>query len=213
MSLSTTPAVFVVDNEIQDRESLAMLIESAGWQPIMFATAGEFLACPKLDAPSCLIMDLNLPDLNGLELQERLSTERRDLPVIFLSRDVDIPTAVRAIKGGALELMLKPFDANELLCAIRNAIKRSEMTLRRAMEFDKLRTDYESLTCREREVMSGVVFGLPNKLVGTELGISEITVKAHRGNVMRKMKADSFAQLVNMASKLRVVRYLTTSTA
>jgi FixJ family two-component response regulator len=210
---SAAPIVFVVDNDISVRESLTMLIQSAGWQSQTFASATEFLAHQNSAIPSCLILDHTLPDLNGLELQERISTERCDMPIIFLSSHVDIPMAVKAIKRGALEFLIKPFDSDVLLSAIGHAIKRSEIALRREMELHGLRADYESLTCREREVMAGVVSGLLNKQVGTELGISEITVKAHRGNVMRKMKADSFAHLVNMASRLRVVRYLTTSAA
>jgi len=210
---SSTPIVFVVDNEISVRESLAMLIQSAGWQSRIFASANEFLAHQKSAGPSCLILDVTLPDLNGLELQERISTERCDLPIIFLSSHVDIPMAVKAIKRGALEFLTKPFDSDILLSAIRYAIRRSEITLSRELELHRLRADYESLSRREREVMAGVASGLLNKEVGTELGISEITVKAHRGNVMRKMKAASFAHLVNMASRLRVVRYLTTSAA
>jgi FixJ family two-component response regulator len=146
-------------------------------------------------------------------LQERIATERCDIPIIFLSGHVDLPAAVKAIKRGALEFLIKPFDSDMLLSTIRNAIKRSELALRRNIEFHRLRSDYESLSCREREVMTGVVSGLLNKEVGAELGISEITVKVHRGSVMRKMKADSFAHLVNMASKLRVVRHLSTSAA
>lgn len=146
-------------------------------------------------------------------MQERISIERSDLPIIFLSSQVDIPMAVKAIKRGALEFLMKPFDTDVLLNAVRYAIKRSELALSREMESHRLRADYGSLTPREREVMAGVASGLLNKQVGMELGISEITVKTHRGNVMRKMKADSFAHLVNMAAKLRVVRHLTPSAA
>ena len=213
MSCSTTSIVFIVDNDISVRESLTILIESAGLRPQTFASAAEFLAHPKSATPSCLVLDSILPDLNGLELQERVSAERCDIPIIFLSSHVDISTAVKAIKRGALEFLLKPFDSDMLLSTIRSAIKRSEITLRREMEFHRLRADYESLSRREREVMAGVASGLLNKEVGTELGISEITVKVHRGSVMRKMKADSFAHLVNMASRLRVVRHLTASAA
>ena len=213
MSCTTTPIVFIVDNDISVRESLTILIENAGLRPQTFASAAEFLAHPKSATPSCLVLDSILPDLNGLELQERVSAERCDIPIIFLSSHVDISTAVKAIKRGALEFLLKPFDSDMLLSTIRSAIKRSEITLRREMEFHRLRADYESLSRREREVMAGVASGLLNKEVGTELGISEITVKVHRGSVMRKMKADSFAHLVNMASRLRVVRHLTASAA
>jgi FixJ family two-component response regulator len=213
MSCSAIPIVFVVDNDISVRESLAILLESAGWQLQAFASAAEFLAHPKSATPSCLVLDSILPDLSGLELQERISTERSDIPIIFLSGHADLPAAVKAIKRGAIEFFLKPFDSEMLLSTIRSAIKRSEMTLRREMELHRLRSDYESLSRREREVMAGVASGLLNKEVGTELGISEITVKVHRGSVMRKMKADSFAHLVNMASRLRVVRHLATSVA
>ena len=213
MSCSAMPIVFVVDNDISVRESLAILIQSIGWQSQTFASAAEFLAHPKSATPSCLVLDSILPDLNGLELQERISAERCDIPIIFLSGHADLPAAVKAIKRGAIEFFLKPFDPEMLLSTFRSAIKRSEMTLRREMELHRLRTDYESLSCREREVMAGVASGLLNKEVGTELGISEITVKVHRGSVMRKMKADSFAHLVNMASRLRVVRHLATNVA
>jgi FixJ family two-component response regulator len=213
MLCSPTPIVFVVDNDVSVRQSLALMIQSAGWQPQLFASATEFLTHPKSAIPSCLILDFTLPDANGLELQERIATERCDIPIIFLSVHVDLPAAVKAIKRGALEFLIKPFDSDMLLSTIRNAIKRSELALRRNIEFHRLRSDYESLSCRERAVMAGVVSGLLNKEVGAELGISEITVKVHRGSVMRKMKADSFAHLVNMASKLRVVRHLSTSAA
>ena len=213
MSCSAMPIVFVVDNDISVRESLAILIQNTGWQSQTFASATEFLAHPKSATPSCLVLESILPDLNGLELQERVSAERCDIPIIFLSGDADLPAAVKAIKRGAIEFFLKPFDSEMLLSTIRSAIKRSEMTLRREMELHRLRSDYESLSRREREVMAGVASGLLNKEVGTELGISEITVKVHRGSVMRKMKADSFAHLVNMASRLRVVRHLATSVA
>src|SRR6202041_1890041 len=162
---------------------------------------------PRSVVPSCLILDVTLPDLNGLELQERVASERPDMPIIFLTGIADVAMTVRAMKRGALEFLTKPFDAEALLIGIQQAIKRSEAALGRENQLHALRTDYGSLTQREREVMTLVVSGLLNKQVGGELGISEITVKAHRGNVMRKMKADSFVHLVNMASRLRV-RYL-----
>ena len=213
MSSCAAPIVFIVDNDISVRESLAVQIESAGWQSQTFASAAEFLAHPKSVIPSCLVLDSILPDLNGLELQERVSAERCDMPIIFLSSHVDISLVVKAIKRGALEFLIKPFDFETLLGAIRNAIRRSEAVLSRETEVHRLRMDYASLSRREREVMAGVASGLLNKEVGTQLGISEITVKAHRGNVMRKMKADSFAHLVNMASRLRVVRQMTANAA
>ena len=213
MTCPSTPTVFIVDNDMSIRESLTVLIQSAGWQSQTFASAAEFLAHPKSAIPSCLVLDSILPDLNGLELQERVSSEHCGMPIIFLSSHIDISMAVKAIKRGALEFLIKPFDFDVLLSTIRSAIKRSELMLSREAEFQRLRADYESLSRREREVMKGVASGLLNKEVGTELGISEITVKVHRGSVMRKMKADSFAHLVNMASRLRVVRHLTTSVA
>jgi FixJ family two-component response regulator len=209
----TPPTVFVVDNDDSVRNSLTMLIQCGGWQSKTFASASDFLAHPRSASPCCLILDLALPDLNGLELQERVAAEYCGMPIIFLTSHVDIAMTVKAIKRGALEFLMKPFASQILLNTIRVAIKRSETTLIRETDLRRLRADYGSLTPREREVMAGVAAGLPNKQVGTELGISEITVKAHRGNVMRKMKADSFAHLVNMASKLRVVRYLTPSAA
>ena len=206
MSVAVTPIVFVVDSDASVRESLELLVCAAGWRAETFASAREFLARPRSVVPSCLILDLTLPDLNGLELQERIATERTDMPIIFLTGLADVAMTVRAMKRGALEFLTKPFDAEVLVIAIQQAIRRSEIALGRENQLHALRTVYGSLTQREREVMTLVVSGLPNKLVGGELGISEITVKAHRGSVMRKMKADSFANLVNMAARLRVTR-------
>ena len=213
MSHAFTPIVFVVDSDASVRESLEQLIRTAGWRPETFASAHEFLARPRAVVPSCLILDVTLPDLNGLELQERIASERSDMPIIFLTGNADIPMTVRAMKRGALEFLTKPFDPAVLLNGIQHAIKRSEAALGREHQLHALRTQYGSLTHREREVMKLVVAGLLNKQVGGELGISEITVKAHRGNVMRKMKADSFANLVNMAASLRVTRPPATSLA
>ena len=206
MSLAPTPIVFVVDSDASVRESLEQLISAAGWRAETFASAQEFLGRPRSFVPSCLILDVTLPDLSGLELQERIATERTDMPIIFLTGLADVAMTVRAMKRGALEFLTKPFDAEVLVIAIQQAIRRSEIALGRENQLHALRTVYGSLTQREREVMTLVVSGLPNKLVGGELGISEITVKAHRGSVMRKMKADSFANLVNMAARLRVTR-------
>lgn len=207
---SLTPTVYVVHDDISVRESLEILIRNAGWQPQTFTSAFEFLARPRTAVPCCVILDVALTELSGLELQERIAAERSDMPVIFLTDFCDIRTVVKAMKGGALEFLIRPIDDAVLLSTIRNAIKRSAAVLGREGELQTLRADYGSLTPREREVMTLVVSGLLNKQVGGELGISEITVKAHRGNVMRKMKADSFAHLVNMAARLRVARPLTT---
>ena len=213
MSHASTPIVFVVDSDPSVRESLELLVRAAGWRAETFASAQQFLARPRSLVPSCVIMDVTLPDLNGLELQERIASERTDMPIIFLTGSADIATTVRAMKRGALEFLTKPFDAEALLIGIQQAIKRSEAALGRENQLHALRTGYGSLTQREREVMTLVVSGLPNKQVGGELGISEITVKAHRGNVMRKMKANSFANLVHMAARLRVTRSTATSYA
>jgi FixJ family two-component response regulator len=213
MSDVFTPIVFVVDSDASVRESLELLVHAAGWRAETFASARQFLARPRSFVPSCLILDVTLPDLNGLELQERIASERTDLPIIFLTDSADIEMTVRAMKRGALEFLTKPFDAEALLIGIQHALKRSEAALGRENQLQKLRTGYGLLTQREREVMTLVVSGLPNKRVGGELGISEITVKAHRGNVMRKMKANSLANLVNMAVRLRVTSSTATSSA
>lgn len=199
-----TPIVFVVDNDISVRESLEMLISNAGWQPETFASAKEFLSRPRVLAPSCLILDVALPDLNGLELQKRVAVDRIDMPIIFITGYGDVPMTVQAMKAGAVEFLTKPFSDDVLLNAIRHAIERSQTAIDHAAEIRALQERHASLSPREREVMALVVCGLMNKQVGGELGISEITVKAHRGQVMRKMKANSLADLVNMAARLRL---------
>jgi FixJ family two-component response regulator len=199
-----TPIVFVVDDDVSVRESLELLIRCAGWQPETFASAQEFLARPRVLAPSCLVLDVTLPDLNGLDLQKRVAVDRIDMPIIFITGCGDVPMTVQAMKAGAVEFLTKPFADDVLLDAIRHAIERSHIALRHEAEVRALRDCYASLSRREREVMALVVSGLLNKQVGGELGISEITVKAHRGQVMRKMQAHSFADLVNMAAKLRL---------
>ena len=196
------PTVFVVDDDISVRESLESLIRFAGLRPETYASAGEFLGRPRADVPSCLVLDVSLPDLNGLDLQKRIAGDQMDLPIIFITGYGDIPMTVEAMKGGAVEFLTKPFEGEVLLSAIRNAIDRSTASLGEGADRKAVRECYASLTKREREVMTLVVSGLRNKNVSRRLGISEITVKAHRGKMMRKMKAHSFAELVRMASKL-----------
>ena len=199
-----TPIVFVVDDDISVRQSLALLIDSAGLQSEAFACAQDFLSCPRSLSPSCLVLDLSLPDIDGLELQRRVAVDRIDMPIIFITGNGDVPTAVQAMKAGAFEFLTKPLGGEELLRAIENAIERSNSALEQEAAMRDLRDCHASLSRREGEVMALVVSGLLNKQVGGELGISEITVKAHRGRVMKKMKADSLADLVNMAAKLHI---------
>jgi FixJ family two-component response regulator len=199
-----TQVVFVVDDDVSVRESLEALIRFAGWQPKTFASAHEFLAHRRSDVPSCLILDVLLPDLNGLDLQQRLTGDQAHLPIIFITGHGDIPMTVQAMKAGAVEFLPKPFRDDVLLSAIRNAIERSRAARGEDAERQAVRECYASLTARERDVMTLVVSGRLNKQIGRELGISEITVKAHRGRVMRKMKARSLADLVRMAAKLNL---------
>jgi FixJ family two-component response regulator len=198
-----TPVVFVVDDDVSVRESLELLILSAGWQPETFASAEDFLERSRSDRPSCLVLDLSLPNLNGLDLQRRV-VDRGDMPIIFITGYGDVPTTVKAMKAGAAEFLTKPFSDEVLLNGIRQAIERSRTALGREAELRALRDCYASLTPRERETMALVVSGLLNKQIAAELGISEITVKAHRGQVMRKMRVDSLADLVRVAGALDV---------
>ena len=197
-----TPVVFVVDDDVSVRESLELLIRSVGWQPETFESAQKFLVYPRSAVPNCLILDVNLPDLNGLDLQQLVSVERTDMPIIFVTGYGDVPMTVKAMKAGAVEFLTKPFSEDVLLAAIEQALERSRTALALDSEMQALRNRHASLSRREQEVMALVVTGLLNKQVGFELGISEITVKAHRGQVMRKMKAGSLADLVNMAARL-----------
>jgi len=201
--LHATPVVFVVDDDISVRESLQGLIGCAGWQTEVFASAEEFLARPRPNVPSCLVLDITLPDLNGLQLQKQIASDRIDMPIIFITGHGDVPMTVQAMKAGAVEFLTKPFNDEVLLGAIRDAIERSHTARDQEADLQSLRQRHASLSRREREVMALVVAGQLNKQVGGELGISEITVKAHRGKMMRKMRADSLADLVNMGAKLR----------
>jgi len=200
---SDTPVVFIVDDDISVRESLELLVRNENWRPETFASAQEFLDHPRTYVPSSLVLDLSLPGLNGLELQKRLAVERTDMPIIFITGYGDIPKTVQAMKAGAVEFLTKPLNNDVLVSAIGKALERSRLALARDAEMQQLRGRYTSLTSREKQVMELVVSGLLNKQVGGELGISEITVKAHRAQVMQKMKANSLADLVRTAAKLR----------
>ncbi|MDP9465281.1 MAG: response regulator, partial [Actinomycetota bacterium] len=199
-----TPIVFVVDDDVSVRESLEPLIRRAGWKPETFSSARDFLSRIRDETPSCLVLDVELPDLNGLEVQERVAANRTEMPIIFITGHGDIPMSVRAMKAGAAEFLTKPFERDVLLAAIRRAIERSRVALVQASELKLLNQRYASLTPREREVLVWVVSGLLNKQVGAELSMTEATVKAHRGQVMQKMKTDSLADLVRIAARLEL---------
>ena len=199
--VDVTPLVFVVDDDVSVRESLELLLRTAGWRSETFRSAQDFLSRPRATVPCCLVLDVTMPGLNGLDLQQRLA-ERSEMPIIFMSGYGDVPMTVRAMKAGAVEFLTKPFKDDVLLDAIGHAIERSRAAQRDLSDLQALQGCYASLTQREREVMGLVVSGLLNKQVGGELGISEVTVKAHRGQVMRKMKADSLADLVKMSARI-----------
>jgi FixJ family two-component response regulator len=201
---AVTPVVFIVDDDISVRESLELLITDSGWRPELFASAQDFLARPRAQGPSCLVLDVSLPDLNGLELQKRIAADRTDMPIIFITGRGDIPTTVQAMKAGAVEFLTKPFSPDALLEAIRGAVEHSRSSLQDQAGLQVLRERHQALSRREREVMALVVRGQLNKQVGGALGISEITVKAHRGRVMRKMRASSLPELVNIAAQLGI---------
>jgi len=196
-----SPIVFVVDDDISVRESLELLIKSAGWRAEIFASGTDFLGRPRATVPCCLLLDVSLPGLNGLDVQRQLA-ERSEMPIIFISGYGDVPMTVQAMKAGAVEFLTKPLKDDVLLDAIASALERSRIALRVDAEMQAIKSCYQSLTPRERDVMALVVAGLLNKQVGGQLGISEITVKAHRGQVMRKMHAESLPDLVTMAARL-----------
>jgi FixJ family two-component response regulator len=203
---TTAPIVFVVDDDILVRNALEQLIERAGWKPVSFACADEFLAYPRADVPSCLVLDVGGSDLAGLDVQRRIAADREHLPIIVITHHCDIPMTVRAMKAGAIEFLTKPLLDDVVVAALRSAIELSEVQLDEELQLSSLRAAHESLSARERQVMAAVVSGMLNKQIGGELGISEITVKRHRGNAMRKMNARSLAELVKMDAKLQPTR-------
>jgi FixJ family two-component response regulator len=200
------PVVFIVDDDVSVRESLSLLFNHEGWQPETFESAQEFLNRPPATVPSCLVLDIVLPGMNGLDLQRRIVGERTNTPIVFITGHGDVPRTVQAMKAGAVEFLTKPLNDSKLVLAVSGAIERSKALIGRDAELRGLQERYARLSSREREVMTLVVKGLANKQVACELGISEITVKAHRGSLMRKMKAESLAELVNQAAHLRLPR-------
>ena len=196
--------IAIVDDDLSVREGLYSLVRSAGWRAETFCSAQEFLARTRAEAPSCLILDLQLPDLSGLDLQKHMAAIDLEIPIVFLTGHGDIPASVQAMKAGAIEFLTKPVEEADLVRAIQEAIERDRRTRQQHAEMDDLRSRHDSLTAREREVMQQVIAGLLNKQVAAEMNITEFTVKIHRGKVMRKMRADSLADLVRMAESLGI---------
>jgi FixJ family two-component response regulator len=196
------PLVYIVDDDVSVRESIAGLVEEAGWRSETFPSAREFLERPRAQCPSCLILDIGLPDLSGLEVQQRLSRAHAEMPIIFITGRGDIPTTVQAMKAGAAEFLTKPFEPDTLTRAIEFSLERSRALLEEKAASQVLRDRHQTLSRREKEVMALVIRGQLNKQIGASLGISEITVKAHRGRMMRKMKVRSVPELVGIATRL-----------